>query len=89
MKKSFGSEFKAKVVLLALREDKSISEISSEHGVHAVQIGRWKKIAQENLKVVFSEGAQKCDHAALIEKLYQNIGELKVENDWIKKKLGI
>lgn len=89
VRKSFGSELKAKVALLALRENQTMAEISSAHGVHPIQISRWKKIAQENLSFVFSERLGKCDHLELIEKLYRNIGELKVENDWIKKKLGL
>lgn len=89
IKKSFGAEFKAKVALLALRENRTVAEISSEHGVHSVQINRWRKIAQEGLSQVFLENAGKCDHLGLIEKLYRKIGELEVENDWIKKKLGL
>lgn len=89
IKKSFGADFKARVALLALQEDRTVSEISSEYGVHAVQINRWKKIVRENLSQLFMENAGRCDHLELIEKLYRNIGELKVENDWVKKKLGL
>lgn len=92
MKKSFGPELKAKIALLALRENQTMSEISSEHGVHPVQISRWKKILQEGASLIFQERkgfGMRCEHPELIEKLYRNIGELKVENDWIKKKLGL
>jgi transposase len=57
--------------------------------VHAVQILRWKKLAQESLPQIFSGKLGKCNHDELIEKLYRNIGEITVENDWIKKKLGL
>ena len=89
IKESVSPELKAKIALLAMREDQTMAEIASEHGVHPNQISQWKKIAQENLSKVFSDKSRKCEHPELIEKLYRNIGELKVENDWIKKKLGI
>ena len=90
IKKSFGSEFKAKVGLAAIREVQTIAEISSEHGVHPTQIHRWKRVIQEGSGRLFQEGfGVDQGQAELIEKLYRNIGELKVENDWLKKKLGL
>lgn len=89
VKKHFGSEFKAKMALLALREDRSLAELASTHGVHSVQISRWKKQAQEKLSMVFSGKLVQCEHKELIDKLYRQIGELTVENDWVKKKLGL
>lgn len=91
VKKHFSSELKSKVALAALRENQTVAEISSEYGVHAVQIQRWKKIAREGISRLFGEGSKlklSCEHEELIGKLYRNIGELKVENDWFKKKLG-
>lgn len=92
IRKKHTNEFKARVVLAALREDRTNSELSSEYGVHPVQIGLWKKAAIRNLAQLF-EGKtnHKSDNEqkALIEKLYGKIGEIEVENDWLKKKLGL
>lgn len=89
MKKTFDSKFKARVALDALKGEKTIAQLSSEYEVHATQISKWKQILQKGVAKVFSEktvsiGNQNQD---LIDKLYRNIGQLKVENDWLKKKL--
>ena len=93
MKKKYTNEFKAKVALAALREDRTKSELSSEYGVHPIQIGLWKKKATQDLARLFDrrngvDGKDK-EEKALIEKLYGKIGEVEVENDWLKKKLGL
>ena len=85
-------EFKAKVGLEALRGTKTINEIGQQYGVHPVQIGQWKKEIQEQAKTLF-EG--KRGPRPMIaahrdpEVLYSEIGKLKVELDWLKKKSGI
>ena len=93
MKKKHTNEFKAKVVLAALREDRTLSELASEYGVHPIQIGMWKKAATQSLPRLFEKGNGPNGHdkeqKALIEKLYGKIGEIEVENDWLKKKLGL
>lgn len=93
IKKKHTNEYKAKVVLAALREDRMTSELASEYGVHPIQIGVWKKTAKSNLPRLFEIGGSLNGHTqeqkALIEKLYGKIGEVEVENDWLKKKLGI
>lgn len=92
IKKNHTSEYKAKVVLAALREDRTTSELASEYGVHPITIGLWKKIVREKLPLLFGDGGtngQEKEQKALIEKLYGKIGEVEVENDWIKKKLGL
>ena len=93
IKKNHTNEYKAKVVVAALKEDRTTSELASEYGVHPIQIGFWKKTVKQNLPRLFdgrndSNGRDK-DQKALIEKLYGKIGEVEVENDWLKKKLGL
>ncbi len=84
-------EFKAKVGLEALRGVKTINEIGQEYGVHPVQVGQWKKEIQEQAKSLF-EGkrgpAPAAPHSAP-DRLYGEIGRLKMELDWLKKKSGI
>ena len=91
IKKSHTNEFKAKVVLAALREDKTMSELGAEYGVHPITIGLWKKTVVEGLPRFFEGGGwvngKEKEQKALIERLYEKIGRIEVENDWIKKKL--
>jgi transposase-like protein len=92
MRKRFSDEFKARVALEAIKEEKTLAQLSSEFGVHANLIGRWKKELKEGMVKVFSErqgGVAEKEKEALIERLYKNIGQLQVENDWLKKKLGL
>ena len=84
-------EFKAKVGLEAVRGTKTLNEIGQEYGVHPVQVGQWKKAILEQAKTLF-EG--KRGHKPMAahqepELLYSEIGKLKVELDWLKKKSGI
>ncbi len=87
-RKRHTAEFKAKVALEALREEKTVNQIASEYDVHPGQISQWKKQALEQLVVGFTRkgGKRDQDDEALKEKLYSQIGQLKVENDWLKKK---
>src|SRR3989344_788316 len=83
--------FKAKVVLEALKEQKTLAQLSSQFGVHAMVISKWKQQAGEILTQGFSDKRQqkeKDDHD-LIQELYRQIGRLKVEVDFLKKKMGI
>ena len=84
-------EFKAKVGLEALRGAKTINEIGQEYGVHPAQVGQWKKEIQEHAKTLF-EGKRGPGAIAAHQEpelLYSEIGKLKVELDWLKKKSGI
>ena len=87
MMKQFNKEFKAKVALTAIKGEKTISEISSEFGVHSTQIGNWKKIVQKGVPELFTN--KKVQHGdnqeKLVDELYKTIGQLKIENDWFKK----
>lgn len=85
------SEFKAKVALEALealKGHKTLNELAGEYGMHPVQIAQWKRQAQEGLAGVFERTTSRRDRAdeALIEPLYQEVGQLKVELDWLRKK---
>jgi len=88
MRKKFDKEFKAKVARAALKEDRTLAELSSHFGVHTNQISRWKSQAIVGLLEVFSgkydNGHQNQDD--LVAELYKKIGELEVEKDWLKKK---
>ena len=84
-------EFKAKVGLEALRGMKTVNEIGQEYGVHPVQVGLWKKEIQEQAKTLFEgkRGPKPVAAHQEPELLYSEIGKLKVELDWFKKKSGI
>lgn len=90
MRKQFSKEFKAKVALAALKGERTIGELGSQYGIHPNRIGYWKKTVQENLPEVFGNGKTKVtdEKDKLIEELYKTIGQLKMENDWLKKKLN-
>ena len=83
--------FKAKVAVEALKEQKTIAEISTLFGIHTTQITKWKKQALEILAQGFSgKREQKAKNdTELIQELYRQIGRLKVEVDFLKKKMGI
>ena len=85
------SEFKAKVALAAIRGDQTITELASLYKVHPNQITTWKRQAQEQLASAFDSKKAKSQKAdeALKEELYRQIGQLKVELDWLKKKSGM
>ncbi len=93
-RRQFTAEFKARVVRAALREDKTLAELAGQFDVHPNQITEWKRQAIESLPDVFSrrkaadvKAAE--DHEA---RLYEQVGKLQVELEWMKKKarqLGI
>ena len=85
------SEFKAKVALAAIRGDQTITELASLYKVHPNQITNWKRQAQDQLAAAFDSKKAKSIKAdeKLKEELYRQIGQLKVELDWLKKKSGL
>jgi transposase len=87
-RKSISKAFKAKVALEALKGEKTISELASQFEVHPGQINTWKKQALEGLPELFerknSQAAKESDTSS--DRLFQQIGKLQVENEWLKKK---
>ena len=84
-------EFKAKLGLEALSGVKTIHQIAQENGVHPVQIGLWKKEIKNQTQQLFAgkRGPKPVAEHADPEALYSQIGKLKMELDWLKKKSGI
>jgi transposase len=89
-RRNHSAEFKAKVALSAAKGDRTIAELASQYEVHPNQIAQWKKQLLESLPEIFNRSRQKDQHQQdeLTEHLYQQIGRLKVELDWLKKKSG-
>jgi len=85
------SEFKAKVALAAIRGDQTVTELASLYKVHPNQITNWKRQAQDQLVAAFDSKKTKSlkTEEKLKEELYRQIGQLKVELDWLKKKSGM
>lgn len=87
-RKQHTNEFKARVALDAIKGIKTLSELSSTHGVHPTVIGHWKRNLLSGAAEVFSRGSGGGQtEAQLTAPLYEEIGRLKVELDWLKKKL--
>ena len=88
-RKQYPKEFKARVALEAIKETKTIAELSSEYEIHCGMIAKWKKQLQKNIADIFiRKNEQEPDDKQLIENLYKQIGKSQVEIDWLKKKLG-
>lgn len=87
-RKTFSKELKARVALEALRGEKTVAQLSSEYEVHATQINAWRKQALEGLPELFERGNGTDTKAQEVEKeqLYQQIGKLQVEVEWLRKK---
>ena len=89
-RKRFKADFKAKVAIEALRETKTINQLALEFGLHPNQITIWKKELLTRAEEIFGlvKDKDKIKTDELVPKLYQEIGQLKVELDWLKKKVG-
>jgi len=90
-RKQHSDSFKAKVALEAIKEQMTLTEISSKYKIHGTQIQRWKKQVIDSLQEAFSRSPDQTAKDAEKEKdeLYKQIGQLKVELDWLKKKSGL
>lgn len=90
-RKHYSAELKAKIALAAIKGQQTVNEISSDFGVHPTQVALWKKqLLAESPQIFSSTRANQAeDTDALQARLYQEIGQLKVELDWLKKKSGI
>ena len=90
MRKRYTPQFKAKVVREILREEKSISQLAAQYGVHATQLRKWKKRVLEKLPDLFITADQTDEELARLQKeqeqLYAEIGKLTTQLNWLKKK---
>lgn len=88
-RRKFSPEFKARVALEALRERETIETLCKKHDLHPSQINLWKKELKDRSSAVFQNSSSKNSHdeSELIGELYKQIGELKVANEFLKKKL--
>lgn len=91
MRKQFSKEFKAKVALEALKGLKTTAELASDFGVHTTQINQWKKELKEGLPTVFAgkKTAEEKQQEKIVDDLYKRIGQLEMDNNWLKKKLHL
>ena len=90
-RRKFSDDFKAKVALEAVKNQKTVAELASEYEVHTNQITDWKKRLLASLPEVFGRRREQeaADQQQLTDQLYQEIGRLKMELDWLKKKSGL
>ena len=88
-RKRYSADFKAKVAVDALKEQKTLSELASQYQIHSVQISTWKKQLLDGSALIFKNSINNNQKKQqnLEAHLYQEIGRLKIELDWLKKKL--
>ncbi|SFV07824.1 Transposase [Alicyclobacillus macrosporangiidus] len=91
MRKHYSASFKAQVVLELLREEKTVTQLASEYGVHPTMLHRWKNTVVDNLSSLFEDvdkkntTAIKREHEKELEELYSKIGRLTTQVEWLKK----
>ena len=87
-RRRFGAEFKTRVVIEAIRGQRTLNQLAGQFEVHPHQIAQWKRQALETLPGAFNGRGHKEERAQeeLLSRLYQQIGQLQVELDWLKKK---
>jgi putative transposase len=86
-RRSFSTSFKAKVALAAARGDRSTAELASKFGIHTSQVTAWKKLLLAGAPELFADGRTRRDETSADEQeLYEQIGRLKMEVEWLKKK---
>jgi transposase len=90
MRKRFESARKARVALEAIKGEKTLAQLSAEYGVHATQIGQWKQELIRRAAELFAKtDTTTVQHQDETDQLHKTIGEITVENNWLKKKLQI
>ena len=88
-RKKYSPEFKAKVALAALKNEQTISELSQQFGIHPNMISTWKKALVDNAAGTFDKNQKYRKNVdKKIDELHRQIGQLKVENDFLSRKLG-
>lgn len=87
-RKNYTSGFKTKVVLEALQERETIQEIGKKYEIHPNQISTWKSQFLANANSVFEKGISKTEDDREKDELFKKVGQLQVENDFLKKVLG-
>lgn len=87
-RKQYDGRFKANVAIEAIKNQQTVAQIASHYEVHPNQVSQWKKQALEELPQMFADRRSKAtsDNEQLIAELYRQIGQLKVELDWVQKK---
>lgn len=87
-RRQFTAAFKAKVALAAAKGDKTLAELASQDGVYPNQISAWKKQLVDQIEELFRDGRQRPrdGQEPEVSQLYEQIGRLKVEVEWLKKK---
>jgi putative transposase len=90
-RKQYSPKFKARVATEAIRGEKTLSQLGSQFRVHPIQIAKWRKTAVDQLPELFVDGRKRAspDGETASDALYEEIGRLKVELDWLKKKVGM
>lgn len=89
-RKTYSPKFKARVAVEALRGERTLSQLGSHYKVHPIQIAKWRKLALDQMPEIFVDGRRKTSNGeAGTTALYEEIGRLKVELDWLKKKAGM
>ena len=91
IRKSYSSEEKARIVMEILKGQLTQAQITSKYGIHATQIAAWKRQFKEGIADIFQDKRRKDESGKdqLIEELYKQIGQQKVELDWLKKKSAL
>ena len=89
-RRRYGAEFKAKVALAAIRNEETVSELAGRFGVHPTMINNWKRALLDGAADVFDKGQRsRRQMESTVDELYRQIGRLKVERDFLSKKLSL
>lgn len=87
-RRKHNAEFKRKVAIEALREQKTLAQIAKEYQIHPIQVSEWKRQLLDGCVRVFESGVMRDTREEEIEVLERKVGRLTIENDYLKKKLG-